>query len=154
MERLARRAAEVDAEQAQEPVPTAVMRAAASNPHIETVDRLRRLADPCGRESVEAVAAQVARQLGDEHSIAYHRSICERIANGSLPLKTVISAYRQARFGTGHSPGAIFTAFIRDHSPPGRKKRPPGPHANVPRGSSVPSRSVKAIRPDTSIHGG
>jgi pyruvate/2-oxoglutarate dehydrogenase complex dihydrolipoamide acyltransferase (E2) component len=127
MERLARIGAQVDAEQAQKPAPAAqVVRPASPppSPHVETVDRLRRLASPCGAEAVEAAAEQVAHFLGDEHSIAYHRSVCERVRRGEIPANVVISAFRKAQSPGALVPGAVFNDHIREHSPPRAAQKP------------------------------
>jgi hypothetical protein len=135
LERFRRRIEQGAIEEAQTPqeapatAPVVKTIAPPPSPHLETVDRLRRLADPCGKESVEAVAAQIAKQLDDEHSMPFHRRTCERIQRRELPLKIVVAAYKQARFGTGRCPGAIYTGFITKHAPPRSAQEKPTPGA-------------------------
>jgi hypothetical protein len=126
MERLRLAAAQASDAPSPPPRPPTVaeQRHAAARPHIETVDRLRRLADPCGPEAVEAAAAQAAELLGDQKSIGYYRQVCERVRRGEIPAKVAIGAFRQARSPTANRPGAVFAAFIREHSPPGAQKKP------------------------------
>jgi hypothetical protein len=117
MARLQRTAVEVDASPPP-PRPSPPPQA----PHVETVDRIRRLADPCGPEAVEAAAGQAARMLGDERSIGYYRSVFDRVRTGELPAKVAVNAFRQARSPTASRPGAVFAAFVKEHAPPRAKK--------------------------------
>jgi hypothetical protein len=125
MDRLRQMAVEAEANPPPPPRPPV----APEPRHVETVDRLRRLASPCGPEAVEAAAAQAAKLLGDERSIGYYRHVCERVRAGEIPLKVAIGAFRQARSPTANRPGAVFAAFVREHTPPPRAQKKPAPEA-------------------------
>ena len=125
--KVARRQLEMLAE------PPPVLRAVAKRPppatppavaprHIETVDLLRRLAEPAGPEAVEEAARRLAAKFGDEHSLAFYRGVCSRAASGELNLRTLLSAFRQATSGTCRRPGAVFTAGVGGEST--RMKKP------------------------------
>jgi hypothetical protein len=107
------------------PTPQATAPAPPAPPgHVETVDLIRRLANPCGPEAVEAAARRLATRLGDEHSTTYYAAQCARVRAGELPAKVLVGAFRQASSPTLRWRGSAFVAFVKEHAPPGSAQKP------------------------------
>jgi hypothetical protein len=96
---------------APKPAAASAARPALSKPPIQGLaDRVRRVAGP---EPIETLARRLSEELKDPGSIAFYRQVGSDIRAGKLDPARVWAAYRQAKSPTARSPGAIFTAFIR-----------------------------------------
>ena len=133
--------------------------APAPPPHVETVDRLRRLASPCGPEAVEAAARQVAERLDDLHSLDWHRTICARVPRRGDPReggdrRVPASTLAHVAPGGGYPRPGLQRLHPRARSDPAGAKT--GPRSQLPRfsGGRRKSRTMQAIPLGTSIHGG
>lgn len=78
-------------------VDTPAVRAPVSPPVASTVEQIRRLADPGGAEAVDAVVGRVVAELGDYHSVSFHRTLLADVASGSLPAAEVAKIFARSK---------------------------------------------------------
>jgi hypothetical protein len=92
--------------------PAPAPRPAAPPPPSTTEDLLRRIAEPCGPEAVEAKVDELARRLAEEFddwgSVHGFKPRLRQAATREIPVKAVVGSYKAARKSVETKKGAIF----------------------------------------------
>ena len=64
---------------------------------MSTVEKIQRLASPTGPEAVDAVVKAVVHDLGDFHSVAWHRQLWTSAAAGTYDANTLAKLFTTAK---------------------------------------------------------